>query len=899
MNISINKPKFATTIIIVLLLTSAFMLMSNTAQAQSTDEPVSGPLADGVTPDVIESTRAFLSFRPTTVGVGQVILVNLWLNPATHQSRYHPDYEVIITDPDGNEESIFIDSYQADTTAWFEYTVDQVGTWTLQFVFHGTYFPGGDVAGGYGEAAIVTLGSVYYEPSSTEKQELVVQEDIVYSWPESELPTDYWTRPISLENREWWSIAGAYPGTGYVGGGSIWDEFYPDTNPNYSFVYNFHPWVEGPETSHIVWKRQDSVAGLIGGYAYYYGETSRNGNPSVVYAGRCYQTMTVTLDGVPTTCAACYDLRTGELYYAIPTADGGVTPTIVSYQPPGEGSVPGASAQNSYSVELLAMSGGYLYKIDETTGAVSKYSLSPLTGSGGYYYTNQYVITIQDLGEAAGEERYRLINWTTSGSSSDFADRIVGNTTYARSSWTSTTYEDSAEVGYRFHTYPHIDFNVGIGVTVAAYGWNSPTGVYEGYKLQAYDLYTGETLWDLTVDEPIYSRSCYVADHGKIAILTQNGYFYAYNLEDGSLAWQSETMNYPWASASFGAYAIESAYGMLFRQAYDGVYAFDWDDGSIVWHFESEALAVYESPYIDSDGVGVYPFNGGATIADGKMYVYNTEHTASWPMTRGWGLYCIDIYTGELIWDIGNPMTYGAIADGYLTAANSWDGYFYVFGKGESETTVSAPQTAVAKGTGVLITGTVLDMSPAQEGTPCVSEESMSTQMEYLHLQRPIDGIWGNETITGVPVTITAISEDGTCIDLGTVTTSGYYGTFSIDWTPDEEGVYEIVASFEGTEAYGSSSASTALLVGPASSASTAIEPEPETPATEEPTTEEPTTEEPTTEEPTTEEPTTEEPEPEPTTETSLISTELAIVVAVVVACVICVVSFFALKKRK
>ena len=90
-----------------------------------------------------------------------------------------------------------------------------------------------------------------------------------------------------------------------------------------------------------------------------------------------------------------------------------------------------------------------------------------------------------------------------------------------------------------------------------------------------------------------YTESCYVADHGKIAILTQNGYFYAYNLEDGSLAWKSETMDYPWASAGFGAYAIESAYGMLFRQAYNGVYAFDWDDGSIVWQYEAPALAVY------------------------------------------------------------------------------------------------------------------------------------------------------------------------------------------------------------------------------------------------------------------------------------------------------------------
>ena len=55
----------------------------------------------------------------------------------------------------------------------------------------------------------------------------------------------------------------------------------------------------------------------------------------------------------------------------------------------------------------------------------------------------------------------------------------------------------------------------------------------------------------------------------------------------------------------------------------------------------------------------------------------------------------------------------GPIADGYLTASG-YDGYTYVFGKGKSETTVTAPDVAVPKGTAITIKGTVLDMSPAQ-----------------------------------------------------------------------------------------------------------------------------------------------------------------------------------------
>jgi hypothetical protein len=140
----------------------------------------------------------------------------------------------------------------------------------------------------------------------------------------------------------------------------------------------------------------------------------------------------------------------------------------------------------------------------------------------------------------------------------------------------------------------------------------------------------------------------------------------------------------------------------------------------------------------------------------------------------------------------------------------------YVYGKGKSATTVMAPDVSVPLGTSLVIKGTVLDQSPAQPGTPCVSAASMATQMEYLHMQNPIDGIAHNATITGVPVVLTAIGSDGSVVDLGTVTTDGYYGTFSKTWTPPKEVDYKIVAQFAGDDSYGSSSAGTSLSVGPA-----------------------------------------------------------------------------------
>jgi hypothetical protein len=110
----------------------------------------------------------------------------------------------------------------------------------------------------------------------------------------------------------------------------------------------------------------------------------------------------------------------------------------------------------------------------------------------------------------------------------------------------------------------------------------------------------------------------------------------------------------------------------------------------------------------------------------------------------------------------------------------------------------------------------------AKKNVPCVSQDSMSTEMEYLYMQHPIDGLWHNQTITGVPVTLTAIGSNGTVIDIGSTTTNGYYGTFGMSWTPPKEDTYTIMASFAGDDSYGSSTGATMATVGPAPTVPTA-----------------------------------------------------------------------------
>jgi hypothetical protein len=90
----------------------------------------------------------------------------------------------------------------------------------------------------------------------------------------------------------------------------------------------------------------------------------------------------------------------------------------------------------------------------------------------------------------------------------------------------------------------------------------------------------------------------------------------------------------------------------------------------------------------------------------------------------------------------------------------------------------------------------------------------MKTQMDYLHMQLPIDGIWHNTTMTGVPVVLSAIDSNGNPVEIGTATTSAYYGDYEMVWTPPQEGTYKIIASFAGDESYSSSGAATSIAVG-------------------------------------------------------------------------------------
>jgi hypothetical protein len=148
-----------------------------------------------------------------------------------------------------------------------------------------------------------------------------------------------------------------------------------------------------------------------------------------------------------------------------------------------------------------------------------------------------------------------------------------------------------------------------------------------------------------------------------------------------------------------------------------------------------------------------------------------------------------------------------AIAQGVLTTTNSVNGYTYAFGKGETATTVSPSSEVIAKGDSILLKGTVLDMSPAQNGTAAVSDATMTAWMQCLHMQQPYPA-----SGTGVKVSLDALDPNNNFVHIGDAT-SDLSGKYSFLWQPDIEGKYTIVASFYNTEAYYGSTAETSIGV--------------------------------------------------------------------------------------
>ena len=451
-----------------------------------------------------------------------------------------------------------------------------------------------------------------------------------------------------------------------------------------------------------------------------------------------------------------------------------------------------------------------------------------------------YVIDIQNLGS-----NYYIVKWDFTGNEANFTNRIAWNVTYPFTGENPTNVRGATI---------EIEADIVSWITYPVYGESG-----------ALDYSTGETLWKRRM-HGIQARNAHGVYDGKLYYPTDLRKVIAIDLVTGIEVWQSEETEYPWG-ANF-AYSHASAYGNIYKLTYGGIYAFNATTGKINWHFSSGDSGM-ETPY------GTWPFYDNIIGADGVLFAATTEHSPTQPYYRGQHLFAVDALTGEEIWRIKTTLAPAAIAEGVLLASSYYDKNLYAFSKGETATTISVSSKTIGHSESILFEGSVLDMSPAQPSTPAISDDDMSAWMEYLHMQQPKP-----TDATGVTVHLTAIDPNGNFQDIG-YAKSNTMGNYAIDWTPPVPGVYTVTATFEGSESYYQSEAGTAFLVSEQHHLDSKSNPNQQYQQQH-----------------LHQQSLCQQNQHKPT-EAPLITTDIAIFAAVAVACIIGIVSYWALRRRK
>jgi outer membrane protein assembly factor BamB len=794
-----KKTLFAIALVLMLTI-SAFMAM--VPMANAADVP----------------TYAFLNVAPDPVGSGQSTVVAFWLDkvpPTAGVADWGDRWQnltVSVTKPDGTSTTLGPFTSDPVGSSWTYFTPDQIGTYYLTFSFPGQRVTGPMLTGG--------VIDNYYQPSTSAKVALTVQQEQIQPWPAAALPTGYWQRPINAQNREWAQISGN------------WLMTYYDSTGN-----KFNPYTTGPESAHIMWTKSLAMGGLaggaFGGEPYYTGLSYENKFiPPFILNGRLYYN--TRLGSSSWMGFTCVDLRTGqELWYQNSTATdntgfGGGTLTlgqVLKYESPNQyGTIPYLWSLGTKFEMYDAYTGNHILTIDNVSYTFGGFG--PDFGTPTFGPNGELLLYILD-----GVNSW-LALWNST-------KAIPAPGTYGTNSWQWRPLFGSVldwKLGLQWNvtTPPHIgpapqaiatnnaitpllDYSSGI---LLAYTGSFLLGTATSWTEIGYDLNTGAQVWSQErtfPSQPTPWGIMGVSGEGVYCEFTPNTMqWYGYDIKTGNKLW-GPTEPY---SRAFGSYVnapgASIAYGKLFAGDFDGMmHAYDLKTGTHLWDFSTPNMG-FETAY------GNTPIMS-TSVADGKVYV-TTGHTHLKPLYRGSELHCLDADTGKEIWKVSNfgLNSPALIADGSLVVANGYDNSIYCFGKGTTATTVSTQNFAAQLGTPVIIQGTVTDQSPGQTaigvpaaGTPAISDASMTAWMEYLYMQqeKPADA-------TGVKVHVTAIDPNGNFQDIGTAT-SDALGNFAISWTPPVPGQYTVKAAFEGSAAYYSSEAGTSFAVSKAASSQT------------------------------------------------------------------------------
>lgn len=804
----------------------ASLVVIPTSQAQY------GPTTNTMT------SYSFIGARPNPVGVGQSVLLHFGISAATQNAtESFKGITITITKPDNTTQTL--GPFTTDSTggSGTQYTPNQVGDYILQ-----THFP----AQWYNYSGMSLFGPVssntYYSASDSDKLTLVVQEEAIPAYPGVALPSEYWTRPIDAQAREWYTIGGNWlQAAGGLSGSDV---------PNRFVSYN----EDAPETAHILWTTPLTMGGLVGGDVGI--ADSINQGPVGFGIGDAYEgvwSSRLILDGklyyatnaagllggsTEPTLYHCVDLHTGEELWA---------KTFLNNQTI-------AFGQEFYFQGFNYM-GTYPY-LWVTTGGFSLFGyLGPTTWYAFNAYTGNWAFTIQNppsgtmMSDTNGGIHVLVVDqtngWMADWNMTNFCEKSIttgydfqggswgnkvngqifdaaANTPAAKQaySWNVTipkTLPGSVQVAY-FNDRV-IGSNIGGG-----FGAGAVPSTVSVWGLSLKDGQEGQVLFNKQWSPPSHWISgnetiswATFSRESEMGILWSKELrqHYGVSLETGDLTWGPSDSQYYldiYEGTVLTSHLV--AYDKLYACGVAGiVYCYDVKTGDLLWNY------TVKDPYSESMFASNW-WVGITFITDGKLYIGTGEHSPNQPLPRGAPFLCLNATSGELVWranGLYRQTGWGGLAiigDSIMATMDTYDMRLYAVGKGSTTMTLTQPYGGKL-GDSITICGTVMDNSPGTKsdalmlrfpsGVPAVSDASQSDWMLYVYKQyaKPTNA-------TGVPITLSVVDGNGNYRTIGS-TTSDADGFYSFNWQPDITGKYTIYASFEGSKAYYSSHAVSAF----------------------------------------------------------------------------------------
>jgi hypothetical protein len=812
---------------------------------------------------VSKNTFPLVGALPNPVGVGQETLITVGITHAT--SWPQPGWygmTVTVTKPDGTTQTL--GPVTTDTTGMtgIDFTPNMVGTYYLE-----ANFPEQKIQ----YAAAGTLANTTMLASKSEKFALTVTQELREFYPGVPLPTEYWSRPINAQFREWQPIAGNWLGI------LAYDNRLPPDNN------------DAPETAHLLWTKQLDMGGLVGGVdannvltmdqisyehgdAYegkFNGQIILNGilyyNEQPVQSAMMYPGTTWNYTGLEAeNNVVAVDLHTGKQVWRQPlgnnerlsfanvfywktmnmygafaelwttvTVYNQATQTVLrtdwkAYDP--------FTGRLDYVIQ--GMPSGYrtvgpngeilIYTMQNKAGWMTMWnSTSVVYKTYRDFYASRPGVVGQPGGGTADDKslaEYYAGRWRPFGNVFDAAKGYDWNVSIPLGLPIDTA--GTPPLTSNIQTVVGNDVIIGSNTNWAG-GAAQATPVFWAVSIKPGQ--EGRLMWnrtwtlpkpDVQVDIP-GSEPFSAADDVFVVSVKELRVHYGFKISTGEQIWGPTSPADPWLNVFTDLYmnpwgAAVVKYGKLYTAGMGGVVnAFDVKTGQSLWCYN------FSDPYTEQLFSSEWP-TPITFIVDGKIYVFTQEHSANTPIARGAPAACINATTGEVIWRIdglrmgsrwgGQPI----IGDSIIAGFSSYDNQVVAIGKGPTQTTVNAPDLSAPFGTAVTIKGTVTDISPGTQQDAIklrlpngVAAVSDDSQTEWM---KYVYMQFPRPMVTGVEVSLMVIDSNNNSYEIGK-TTSDTSGTYSFVWTPEISGKYTIIANFAGSKAYWPSYAETAMNV--------------------------------------------------------------------------------------